>query len=181
MISKKLLSTSKKVSAERSSSKPLTKKQEQLDINGDGMIDSSDLKRLRQGEKATKKKRTASLDLALAGLPAYTETSSTYEVDYSKVLFRLLDLSPLKFFKIDTRVVLVKLAKIPSLSPLVRELVRLAAEKKDNQVHLLPLGVVNKSRNLGFMIESKSMLVRVRIDSMFNMAIIDFHPMSTSR
>lgn len=35
----------------------LTKKQEQLDINGDGEIDSEDLKRLRNGEKPVKAKR----------------------------------------------------------------------------------------------------------------------------
>ena len=34
----------------------LTKKQEQLDVNGDGEIDSEDLKRLRQGEKPVKAK-----------------------------------------------------------------------------------------------------------------------------
>lgn len=32
----------------------LTKKQEQLDINGDGKISSDDLKRLRNGEKPKK-------------------------------------------------------------------------------------------------------------------------------
>lgn len=31
--------------------KPLTKKQEQLDVTGDGKIDSTDLKKLRQGKK----------------------------------------------------------------------------------------------------------------------------------
>jgi len=31
--------------------KPLTKKQRQLDVNGDGRIDADDLKRLRKGEK----------------------------------------------------------------------------------------------------------------------------------
>ena len=32
----------------------LTKKQKQLDINGDGKIDSTDLKKLRQGKKPVK-------------------------------------------------------------------------------------------------------------------------------
>lgn len=32
----------------------LTKKQEQLDIDGDGKIDSQDLRRLRRGEKPKK-------------------------------------------------------------------------------------------------------------------------------
>lgn len=34
--------------------KPLTKKQKQLDINGDGKIDSTDLKKLREGKKPVK-------------------------------------------------------------------------------------------------------------------------------
>jgi len=36
------------------STKPLTKKQKQLDVDGDGKIDSTDLKRLRKGEKPKK-------------------------------------------------------------------------------------------------------------------------------
>ncbi len=38
-------------------SKPLTEKQKQLDVNGDGKIDSDDLKRLRNGEKPAKPKK----------------------------------------------------------------------------------------------------------------------------
>lgn len=43
-----------KIKAKQRLESELTKKQKQLDINGDGKIDSTDLKKLREGEKPKK-------------------------------------------------------------------------------------------------------------------------------
>lgn len=142
--------------------KPLSDKQKKIDVDKDGKIEGEDLKKLRE--------------LALT-LPVYADTEkTTYASEYTKNLFKLLGIKPIRTIKVDKTLVVAKLNRIPLMSQMIRELQELVKDAPGKTVEMLPLASIKPSKSFGFSIHSALITVNVRIDGLTKLITVDFKP-----